>query len=164
MTYTQALRLKKAGFPQYLENVPASGDKFYPVVDSGIHKVFDSSLLGYPESEPDFYDQGKWRPSTIFSRAFLSSQEGTRSTLYFPSSNELIKACGDSLEAMSKYSYEADKSDLHWRAYPIDEAFENSPGYQEFPCVVDCCGYTSGDTLEEALVDFYLKYKITNPN
>lgn len=109
MTYELARELKEAGFPQHEESVPASGDNFYPHEDRGTHRTFDQSAYPYSRSAPDFYDQGKWRPSQIFVREWLDSSEGREDTLYFPSLSELIEACGEGYFAL-------ERSQLGWQA------------------------------------------------
>lgn len=93
MNYELAKELKDAGFPQYEEFVmsaedisPQSAHRYRD------HRTFDLSLLGYPKSEPDYYEQGKWRSSCIFSKKYLESEDAE--TLYFPTLEELIEACG----------------------------------------------------------------------
>lgn len=90
MDYKLAQELKDAGYPQHLDKL-MSADEVRPTtayVRFG-HRTFDLSMLGYPKTNKDYYEQGKWRPSCIFSREYLES--GEAETLYFPSLDELIK-------------------------------------------------------------------------
>lgn len=92
MNYTLAKELKDAGFPQYLNEVMSAEDvspqTAYRRRD---HRTFDLSLMGYPKTEPDYFTQGKWRPSCIFSKQYLESEEAKNETLYFPSFEEIAE-------------------------------------------------------------------------
>lgn len=114
--YNLAKRLKEAGFPQKL-NLLVSADDLMEIEyrrdavlkmqrDYGYHHTFDSSILGYPETEPDFFEQGKWRYSNIFSRGYLESEEGRMFTIYFPTLPELIEACGIGFFELRRESFE----------------------------------------------------------
>lgn len=111
MEYKWALELRDAGFPQKEHLLFSSDDVSeykYPrdiaIVFQreglGYHRTFDLSLIGWPETEPDYYDQGKWRCSSIFSREYLESEEGKRGTVYFPTLSEIIDECGDGFERL----------------------------------------------------------------
>src|SRR3990167_1315714 len=95
MNYELAKKLKDAGFPQYEEFIMSAEDvnpRTVPLRKD--HRTFDLSLLGYPETEPDYFEQGKWRPSSLMSREYLESDIGKKETLYFPCLSELIEAVG----------------------------------------------------------------------
>lgn len=93
MDYSLAQQLKDAGFPQYTDQILSSEDvRPQTAYCRRGHRTFDLSIGGYPKSEPDYYEQGKWRPSCIFSKQYLESDESE--TLYFPTLDELIEACG----------------------------------------------------------------------
>lgn len=71
-----------------------------------------------------------------------------------PTLSELIKGCGDKFDRLERCEYP--EGNVDWRAYPTEEAWEGTKGYKEYPCVMDCCGYESGDTPEQAVAELYL--------
>lgn len=104
ITYETAVKLKEAGFDQREYLLKSADDVaeaprvrdialMFHRDDCGYHRTFDLSLIGYPETEPDYYTQGKWRSSSIFSKEYLESDEGKKDTVYFPVLSELIEAC-----------------------------------------------------------------------
>lgn len=94
MNYELAKRLKDAGFPQYSERITSAEDvcpqKAGSILD---HRTFDYGI--YPIPEPDDFSQGKAISSCILSREYLQSEEGRKYTVYFPTLEELIEACGE---------------------------------------------------------------------
>ena len=103
MNYELALKLKKAGFPQHWDSMMSANEiRTYKPVQAytlkrtlGEHRTFDYSI--YPIPVPDDFSQGKARVSSIFSREFLDSDEGKKYTVYFPTLEELIEACGQNI-------------------------------------------------------------------
>lgn len=109
-----AIKLKANGFPQYEDFVMASEEVTSRTAYNRFdHRTFDLSLMGYPKTEPDYYTQGKFRPSCIFSRQYLDSKEGKEETFYFPSLSELIEACGKDFPSLTRY-------EDHWRCEQYD--------------------------------------------
>lgn len=68
---------------------------------------------------------------------------------FIPSLSELIEACGDKFESLERIE------DEYWQAYMTRKAFDKSG----IECVYECCGYGSGETMEEAVADLYLALK-----
>ena len=67
-----------------------------------------------------------------------------------PTLSELIEACGEEFgELVRCNDYEIKPM---WRAYPTREAFNESDN----DCEVDCCGYETGSTPEEAVAKLWL--------
>lgn len=76
-------------------------------------------------------------------------------TVSIPTLSELIEACGDDFESLVLENYP--KGNKYWKAYQTDESYKGD-------CVVDCCGYESGDTAEEAVANLWLELnKDSNP-
>ena len=107
-------KLKQAGFNQR-EDLLISADDISSMFERdvallfqregcGYHRTFDLSLSGYPETEPDYFTQGKFRASSIFSKEYLESEIGKKETVYFPTLEELIEACGEKLGEMENVS------------------------------------------------------------
>lgn len=105
MNYKLALQLKDTGFPQkeYLlidaDTISSMSQRgaglAFQREGFGYHRTFDLSYLGYPDTEQDFFEHGKFRSSSLFSKRYLQSEEGKKFTVYFPTLSELIEACGD---------------------------------------------------------------------
>ncbi len=100
ISYELAKKLKENGFPQKEAqswediNEASPWENYMNTRNTeGRHGTFDSSIIGYPETEPDFFEQGKYRPSARFKREYLDSEEGKRFTVYVPTLSELIEAC-----------------------------------------------------------------------
>lgn len=112
-----AKQLKDNGFPQKEDCILSYNDidmmsnwDTYQMARKigGTHCTFDSSIMGYSEKEPDFFEHGKFRPSARFTREYLDSEEGKRFTVYIPTLEELIEACGiqfDRLERVPPYKW-----------------------------------------------------------
>lgn len=96
---------------------------------------------GFPQNSSDYY------------RRKYDSDRFTWAVA--PTLSELIEACGDKFEHLERVVWTSHEP-IHWRAYPTEEAFENTEGYKKYPCVIDCCGYGSGDTPEEAVAELWL--------
>lgn len=159
ISYELAKKLKDAGFPQKLNLLRSADDVYYiehkrdvallfQRDDLGRHRTFDLSLLGYPETEPDYWEQGKWRASSIFSKEYLESEEGKSHTVYFPILSELIEACGKDFDS------------LGMRTEP---KVGYSEGYKKWGA--SCSSYwegifergkTQGSTPEEAVANLYI--------
>lgn len=72
--------------------------------------------------------------------------------IYVPTLSELIEACGDRFESLERW---LPQDKMPWRVFMSDEAFKE---YSiEYPCVKECCGYTIGDSPEEAVTNLWLK-------
>jgi hypothetical protein len=111
INYELALKLKEAGFPQR-EYLLISADEVEEIKEKrdvasafkreevGYHKTFDLSIYSYSRNKKDYYEQGKWRSSSIFSKEYLESEEGKKDTMYFPTLSELIEACGYNFGAL----------------------------------------------------------------
>lgn len=67
--------------------------------------------------------------------------------LYYPSLEELIEACGDKFDRLERWD------DTEWRVYMTEEAFANSDNECS---VVECCGYDTGLTPEQAVARLWL--------
>lgn len=135
INYELAKKLKEAGFDQKLDFL-LSAEEVNPrtAIYRFDHRTFDLSLLGYPKSEPDYYTQGKWRASCIFSKEYLESEEGKEETLLFPTLSELI-------EAVREIDYE-----IQLR------------GIKRSGFIASCMGVeTAGSTPEEAVANLWLK-------
>lgn len=129
-----AKQLKDAGFPQKetqscedIEEMSAWENYMITRNLEGKHGTFDSSIAGYKETEPDFFEQGKWRPSARFKREYLNSEEGKRLTVYSPTLSELIEACGDDFDELDrndKQSWVAENHKKGWAfvGYTPEEA------------------------------------------
>lgn len=61
--------------------------------------------------------------------------------------SELIEACGEKFECLAREDY---KCPVFWKAYPKEE-------YYKGDCMVDCCGYETGDTPEEAVTNLWIE-------
>jgi hypothetical protein len=109
---------------------------------------------------------------------FHELDEGNTCTNY-PTLSELIESCGDKFDKLEReycLSFEDEINDdinnnipVNWKAFPTQEAWEETDDYKEYPCVMDCCGYQSGDNPSEAVANLWLalntKQHITNdPN
>lgn len=75
---------------------------------------------------------------------------GVDEPIYVPSLSELIEACGDKFESLTRVEWEEAEDTLHWTAYPTEESYKGD-------CMIDCCGYTAGDTPEEAVAKLWLE-------
>lgn len=103
ITYELALKLKEAGFPQREEMMLTADDfpsGFYGKDslqrrDIGKHCWFDFSR--YPENTDDPVSEwdGKLRPTTMCGIEYLGTIEGKERTVYIPTLEELIEACGN---------------------------------------------------------------------
>lgn len=71
---------------------------------------------------------------------------------YCPTLSELIEACGDKFECVSRNIIEETSTEKYviWRAYPTDGAYGGD-------CIVDCCGYEIGNTPEEAVANLWFE-------
>jgi len=77
--------------------------------------------------------------------------------LDYPPLSELIEACGGSFDVLQRWEWNdlfpsdiKEVASICWRAYPTEEAYKGD-------CVVDCCGYETGDTPEEAVAKLWLQ-------
>ena len=145
-----ARKLKKVGFPQRedllipsdeIEETPIKRDIAlgFQRHGNGYHKTFDLSFMGYPKTESDYYEQGKFRCSSIFSKKYLESEEGKEETFYFPVLSELIEACGDRFESLRKGT--------QWHAMSVNE----------MGGATDTFIMKSGKTPEEAVAKLYIE-------
>lgn len=71
-----------------------------------------------------------------------------------PTLSELIEVCGEEFESLVRVHYP--KGNIYYQAYPTEEAWEKTEDYKNYPCMMDCCGYRSGDTPEEAVANLWL--------
>jgi len=65
----------------------------------------------------------------------------------------LIRACGDDFECIGRINYPT--GNVYFQAYPTEDAFDR----MGIACVVDCCGYETGRTPEEAVARLWLRLK-----
>lgn len=73
---------------------------------------------------------------------------------HVPTLSELIEACGDDIESIVLQKADGYLMKRCWRAYPTESAYvEKMKG----DCVVDCCGYITGSTPEEAVANLWLE-------
>lgn len=127
MNYELALKLKEAGFPQHWDSMMSANEiRTYKPVQAytlkrtlGEHRTFDYSI--YPIPVPDDFSQGKARVSSIFSREFLDSDEGKKYTVYFPTLEELIEACGKDFTLLERmvgnpFNYSHRDETIWWSA------------------------------------------------
>ena len=75
-----------------------------------------------------------------------------------PTLSELIDACGDGFDSVDRVEFEIDEhtgeKGIIWQAYPTEDTYY---GKMNGDCMIDCCGYETGDTPEEAVAKLWLK-------
>lgn len=94
------------------------------------------------------------RPHTPLSIPRMGIQEIEHVDL--PTLSELVEACGEGFESLARIpnvqllnGRTGEPIGVYWYAYPTEEAYTGD-------CVVDCCGYKSGTTPEEAVARLWL--------
>ncbi len=153
MNYELLKKLKDAGFPQR-EHLLKSADDISDLrprdvalafhrEGCGFHRTFDLSLFGYPKTESDYYSQGKWRASVIFSKEYLESEEGKEDTVYDPTTDELIEELGGDFQKLEKYG-ELKRNNIQFNACG---GWDEEGNYK---------AYTEGSTPKEALIRLYI--------
>lgn len=85
---------------------------------------------------------------------FAVGVDTCKESAYYPTLSELIEACGDDIEMLVLEKSDEYLKKRHWRAYPTESAYEEK---MKGDCVVDCCGYVSGSTPEEAVANLWLE-------
>jgi len=80
---------------------------------------------------------------------------GSDKLCHTPTLSEIIKACGNDFESLNIVKKEMPfRKTISWRAYPTEEAYFSKIGGD---CEVDCCGYETGETPEDAVAKLWLK-------
>jgi len=121
MNYELAKKLKDAGFPQNEEFLYAQSDmkgRDFPSLPR--HLVLE---------EPDMVDSigienCKKRAAYVYKIAYLTSEEGRNMTVYLPTLEELIEACGGRfhfLELGNKLTGEREVSDWWYVTAKVDK-------------------------------------------
>ncbi len=80
---------------------------------------------------------------------YVSNPDGT--ALPCPTLSELIEACGEHFEALVRI--DSPEGNIFFKACPTDEWFD---AHDKSGCIVDCCGYETGDTPIEAVAKLWL--------
>ncbi len=76
--------------------------------------------------------------------------DGTSFDAYTPTFSELIEACGDGFDRLERW--DETKIGAWFQAYMEEGVYDRIGG----GCIVDCCGYSSGNTPEVALARLWL--------
>ena len=150
MTYETAFNLKKCGFPQKEDYLLTGEEEDYKRAtfrDIGFHVVFDSSIipaegLDIWKNKPveEWAQKGKGRATVFFKKEYLESEEGKFLTVYMPTLQELIEACGDECNLIIK------TPDGRWEA---GKEFVMSYPSEKKPS-------GGGETLKEAVANLYI--------
>lgn len=128
MNYELALQIKEEGFPQREDQIEKEmGRENFTPLFGGYHLTLDEDFEGgYAEG------YGKYCYTKYSSKEWLESEEGKKLTIYMPTLEEVIEACGDDLFSIQRE--EDDDGYIGWFASQGTRFFSRGPTPLEAVC------------------------------